>query len=76
MNSVPDDALSIVEERVYQDAIDNAASTVPPGQLRARRYKDEMGHMVTEYHGDPKAWMAPFMGPGVVACIKRPGGQS
>ncbi len=67
MDSLPDDVFEIAEEKVYNDA--SSASRLPnmnpPMQLRPHRYQDSVtGHNVTEYFGDPMAWMSPFMSPG------------
>ncbi len=67
------DALGAVETQVYQDAM-TAAKTgvgIPPGTLRSHEYTAPTGHKTTEYHGDPMAWMAPFMAPGATAKINR-----
>ena len=67
------DALGAVETQVYQDAM-SAAKTgtgMPPMTLRAHNHKAETGHDVTEYFGDPLAWMTPFMAPGATAKINR-----
>ena len=73
LDAVPDAALGAVEERIYQDAL--AASrqpeVTPPGTLRPRTYQDVTGHTVTEYTGDPMAWMAPFMANGAAVRIRR-----
>ena len=73
MDAVPDAALGAVEDRIFQDAL--AASrqpTVnPPGALRPHTYQDVTGHTVTEYFGDPMAWMAPFMAQGSTVRIRR-----
>jgi hypothetical protein len=73
LDGVPDAALGAIEDRIYQDAL--AASrqpTVnPPGALRPHTYQDTTGHTVTEYFGDPMAWMAPFMAQGSTVRIRR-----
>lgn len=73
LDAVPDAALGAIEDRIYQDAL--AASRqpdiTPPGTLRPRTYQDVTGHTVTEYTGDPMAWMAPFMANGATVRLNR-----
>ncbi|MDA8348506.1 MAG: hypothetical protein M0038_06850, partial [Pseudomonadota bacterium] len=60
LDALPDSALTLAEDRVYQDAIEAARrpNVIPTGTLRARTYRDEAtGHKITEYHGDPMAWL-------------------
>ena len=74
LDSLPDSALALAESRIYQDALDAARrpGTMPAGTLRARTYKDEAtGHNITEYYGDPTAWLTPFMAPGARVKINR-----
>jgi hypothetical protein len=73
--ALPEGAFSVTEARIYQDAT-AAAQTgagIPRGTLRPHAHKDETGHNVTDYYGDPMGWMSPFMAPGAVARIRRPG---
>lgn len=63
-----------VEERIYADAASaiRSEAIVPAGTLRAIQ-RQEMGHNVTEYVGDPVAAWAPFMaGTGGIVRINRP----
>ncbi len=67
-------ALAAVEARIYQDA-QHAAATgtgIPRGTIRAHTYQDETGHKITEYYGDPLAWMSPFMSGGARLRVRRP----
>ncbi len=71
---LPAGALTAVEARIYQDAQTAAATGagIPPGTLRAHHYEAETGHKITEYHGDPMAWMSPFMSGGARLRVRRP----
>jgi hypothetical protein len=71
---LPAGALTAIEARIYQDAQTAAATGagIPRGTLRAHRYQDTTGHNITEYYGDPAAWMAPFMGGGARLRVRRP----
>ena len=63
-----------VEERIYADAASaiRSEAIVPAGTLRAIQ-RQELGHNVTEYVGDPTAAWAPFMaGTGGIVRINRP----
>jgi hypothetical protein len=73
MDAVPDAALGAVEDKIYQDALEASRQPAanPTGALRPHTYQDTTGHTVTEYFGDPMAWMAPFMSAGVKARINR-----
>ena len=73
LDGVPDAALGAVEDRVYQDALTAARQPdiTPPGTLRPHTYQDVTGHTVTEYTGDPMAWMAPFMANGATVRLNR-----
>jgi hypothetical protein len=73
LDGVPDAALGAVEDRIFQDALEASRQPTvnPPGALRPHTYQDTTGHTVTEYFGDPLAWMAPFMSAGVKARIRR-----
>ena len=71
---LPAGALTAVEARIYQDA-QHAAETgagIPRGTIRPHTYEDATGHKVTEYHGDPMAWMSPFMSGGARLRVRRP----
>ncbi len=74
LDALPDAALELAETRIYQDALDAARrpGSVPAGTLRPHTYQDSAtGHKITEYHGDPMAWLAPFMAPGAKVKINR-----
>lgn len=57
-------AFSVMERRVYADALDVARSpvTAEPGTLRSVTRRSG-GHEITEYVGEPKTWMDSFAGP-------------
>lgn len=59
-----DSAFSVMERRVYADAMDVARSpvTAEPGTLRAVTRRSG-GHEITEYVGEPSTWMNAFAGP-------------
>lgn len=77
MDSLPEDVFGLTEERIYADAMEatKRSDVCPPMQLRPHKYTDETGHQVTEYHGDNRAWMAPFMAPGAVTKIDKNAGR-
>lgn len=62
MDSLPEDVFNLAEDRVYADALEatKRSDVVAPLTLRPHTYMDR-GHEITEYHGDPLAWMQPFM---------------
>ena len=72
-DGLPDDAFTAVESRLYADAADGAKAGLgtPAGRLNSRSYKSETGHNMTEYFGDPLAWMSPFMLGGQRVTINR-----
>ena len=78
MDALPDDVFSTIEERVYADALE--ASKKPdvaaPMVLRPHTYQDDTGHKITEYYGDNRAWMTPFMSAGVKLKLNRNPGQA
>lgn len=57
-------AFTVMERRVYADAMDVARSPVSAevGTLRAVTRRSG-GHEITEYVGEPKTWMDSFAGP-------------
>ena len=71
---LPEGAFVVTEQRIYQDATAAAATGagIPRGTIRPHTYQDETGHKITEYHGDPMAWMSPFMSGGVRLRVRRP----
>ncbi len=73
LDAVPDAALGAVEDRIYQDALEASRQPAanPSGTLRPRTYKDTTGHTVTEYFGDPMAWMSAFMAQGATVRLNR-----
>lgn len=71
---LPQGAFEVTEQRIYQDAA-TAAKTgngIPRGTIRPHTYQDETGHNITEYFGDPVAWMSPFMSGGAKLRVRRP----
>ena len=79
IDALPGDVFSLAEERIYQDAAEAAKSpaNIKPMELRAHRYVDEAtGHTITEYHGDPVAWMQTFMAPGARLQIDKNAGRT
>ena len=67
------DALDFAEQLVYADAREAAydPATVPPGQLRAVRERDEAGRLVTRWVGTDPIWMSAFMQPGARGILSR-----
>lgn len=59
------DVFDNIEATVFADAEKSARdpSKVPGGQLRMVERKDESGHTIREYYGDPLDAMAPFIHP-------------
>lgn len=58
-------ALDAIEGQVFADAAAAARSPIDigPGQLREVRRTDNTGtRVITEFHGDPMAWMSDFIG--------------
>jgi hypothetical protein len=54
-----------LENSVYADAAAAASSPefgAPEGTLRAVRKKDDTGRVITEWVGEPRAWMSQFSG--------------
>ncbi len=67
LDSIADDAFAVAEERIYRDAAmaGKCGRGIGPMQLRPHQYQDATTyHNITEYFGDPMAWMSPFMSPG------------
>jgi hypothetical protein len=73
LDGVPDAALGAIEDRIYQDALaaSRQPAANPTGALRPHTYQDTTGHMVTEYFGDPMAWMGAFMAQGATVRLNR-----
>jgi hypothetical protein len=57
-----DAALSLVEERIYNDAAEafRKPATAQPGILFPMIESDSAGRQITRYGGDPNAWMSHF----------------
>ena len=63
ISSIKDEKfLDIVEKRVFEDAERAARNPVDigAGELRKIQRTDEVGRHITEFHGDPRAWMDTF----------------
>lgn len=62
LRELPESALSIAEGQIYADAVAAARNPVgvPAGQLRAIVKHDGAGRKITEFVGDPSAWMGEF----------------
>ncbi len=57
-------AFEVAERRIYADAMDAAMHPVVPGDglLEVRRKDPDTGHLIKEFHGQPRAWMSAFSG--------------
>jgi hypothetical protein len=55
--------LGVVEDRIYHDAA-QARPDVPAGELVATRSRDEVGRVITRFHGDVMGFIGPFMADG------------
>lgn len=66
INAIPEDAFSLIEDRIYADASAAIADpeTYQPGQLIERRTLDAANRPVITYTGRANAWMAPFVPQG------------
>lgn len=62
LRDLPKKALEIAEQQIYADASSAARNPndVPMGSLREIRRKDAADRMITEFAGDPSAWMGEF----------------
>lgn len=72
LDSLDDASFEIIEARIYDDA--TAAAKSPETTSSGRLYpivSDEMGHKVTRYAGDMRAWMQQFEAPPTTATIDR-----
>ena len=65
--------LEPIEAIVYNDAVEAAKTPAlaRPGLLMEMVRTDRAGRRITEYVGDPMAWMAPFMSQGASGRIRR-----
>jgi hypothetical protein len=64
LSAISDPALTGIEQRIRADAI-AAASAPAEGMgdvLISRTKKDESGRTITEWHGQPRAWLQQFAG--------------
>ena len=62
LRDLPANALEIAERQIYADASAAARSpvNVDAGSLRAIRKRDAADRMITEFVGEPSAWMGEF----------------
>ena len=70
--------LSAIEDIVYADAMNkarNPATSSNVGRLIEHKSIDSAGRTITEFSGDPMAWMAPFMTSGRVGRFDRSAAQ-
>ncbi len=67
-------AVASAEEVIYADAVKAArnGAAEKPGVMVAHKHRDASGREITEWHGDPMAWMQHFMAPGVVGSVIDP----
>ena len=69
--------IGVFEDMIYTDSVKASSdpTTVPFGQLRARKRKDSTGmREITEYDGDPASWMSGFASRTMaVSKIRTPG---
>ena len=65
LKDLPVTALDVATQQIYADAVVAARSPdgVPVGQLRPIRRSDASGRQITEFVGDPSAWMSDFRTP-------------
>jgi hypothetical protein len=78
LDALPAAAFATVESRVYADAL-AAAKTgagAAPGALNKCERRADTGHNITEYFGDNRAWMSPFMTGGAKVRINRNPGKA
>ena len=57
-------AFSNAERQIYADAMNAAMHPAVPGDglLEIRRKDPDTGHLIKEFHGQPRAWMSAFSG--------------
>lgn len=68
IHAIADDkAFDVIEKSIYADAMATAISPadVPAGQLREMVSIDTTGRKITNFVGDPCAWMQGFAGPAL-----------
>lgn len=67
LDALDESSFGIIEERIYADAQKAAHNPDAPaeGRLVAIKSQDGAGRTITKYHGDPKAWLKPFMAKGM-----------
>jgi len=65
LRDLPANVLEIAEQRIYADAASAAKNPtdVPLGKLREIRRRDAADRMITEFVGEPNAWMGEFRTP-------------
>jgi len=62
LRDLPENALDIAEAAIYADATAAARSPVgvSAGSLRAIKKRDAADRVITEFVGEPSAWMGEF----------------
>ena len=67
LDALDDASFGVIEERIFADAQAAAHNpdAPPEGRLIAIKTQDGAGRTITKYHGDPKAWLKPFMAKGM-----------
>lgn len=67
LDALDEASFGIIEERIFADAQAVAHNPDAPaeGRLVAIKSQDGAGRTITKYHGDPKAWLKPFMAKGM-----------
>jgi len=65
LRDLPGNVLDIAEQRIFADAVAAAKNPtdVPFGKLREIRRRDAADRMITEFVGEPNAWMGEFRTP-------------
>ncbi len=63
LSSLASDAFAVAESAIYADASGGIDAAIGPGQLRPRVKHDASGRPITEWLGDPAAWMTAYRGP-------------
>jgi hypothetical protein len=71
VNFVDAPTLALLEDRIYADAA-QARHDATPGELRAVESRDAAGRLITRFHGDVGAFLAPFVSHGQRVKINRP----
>jgi len=67
--------LDVLEPIIYADAVAAGKSRAAPGQLIEIKERDAAGREITRYHGDIRAFLAPFTRGGMRVKINRDAGS-